>query len=137
MCGTPPGEYAQLHDVTTSNRDVTLASVCITVMFLVCWLPDKVFSLYLVFQDTSTRMGMGLLVASDVMMCLAYSNPSINPILILICILRHFLPCAGRNQSHSTNVCNGTNPETSQNADNYQQYQPITNPEDKLIISVV
>ena len=137
VCGSPR-EYAELHDVTTSRRQLTIFQICLTVTFLVCWLPDKVFALYLVYQDTSNKMSTSLLLMSDLMMCLAYSNPSINPVLTLVCVLRHHLPCKCiHNQPVSTQASGDQSGQTAENADGLQQSNAITNPGNKLIISVV
>ena len=39
------------------------------------------------------RAGSTLLIGSDLMMCLAYSNPSINALLVFTVVLRQSLPC--------------------------------------------
>ncbi len=39
------------------------------------------------------RAGSSLLIGSDLMMCLAYSNPSINALLVFTVVLRQSFPC--------------------------------------------
>ncbi len=82
MCKAPPGDYSQLLDESHSSRQVVTLAICMTLVFAICWTPDKIFSLMLVLQPR--RMGISLLIASDIMMCLAYINPALNPIVVLL-----------------------------------------------------
>ena len=137
ICGSPR-EYAELHDVTNSRRELAMFQICLTAIFLVCWLPDKVLALYLAYQDTSRKMSTNFLLMSDLMMCLAYSNPSINPVLTLVCTLRQCLLCKRtRNQPSSTQACGSQTGQTADNVDSGEQSNAIINPGNKLIISVV
>ena len=137
VCGSPR-EYAELHDVTNSRRELAMFQISLTVAFLVCWLPDKVLALYLAYQDTSKKMSTNFLLMSDLMMCLAYSNPSINPVLTLVCTLRQFLLCKRTHDQRSlTQACGSQTGQTADSVDAGQQSNAITNPGSKLIISVV
>ena len=82
MCRAPPGDYSQLIDESHSSRQMVTLAICLTMIFAICWTPDKVFSLLLVLHPK--RLGIPLLIGSDVMMCLAYMNPALNPLIVLM-----------------------------------------------------
>ena len=73
---TPP------QDKVSNNAKVTVIAIILTVIFCVCWGPDKIFSLLLLLHPR--RMHTPLLIASDVMMCLAYCQPSFTALLLLV-----------------------------------------------------
>lgn len=83
------------------------------------------------------RMGTGLLVTSDLLMVLAYSNPSITPILILICVLRNFLPCASRDHSVTANGGAGNSMATNHAGEKQEEPRPLVNADGKPFITVV
>ena len=81
LCTTPPTEYSRLREDSRERREYATLAIIITITFAICWAPDKIFSLVLVLHPT--KMDAPTLIASDVMMILAYSNPSVNPFIIL------------------------------------------------------
>lgn len=81
LCCRQHSDYNRLRDNPLERRDYATLAIVVTLVFALCWAPDKIFSLMLVLHPH--RMDAPTLIASDVMMILAYSNPTINPLLIL------------------------------------------------------
>ena len=86
LCTAPHCEYNRLRETPSERRDYATLAIVLTMAFALCWAPDKIFSLMLVLHPR--QMDAPSLIASDVMMVLAYSNPAVNPLIILLSGLR-------------------------------------------------
>ena len=93
LCTGPHAEYNRLRDAPAERRDYTTLAIAVTIAFALCWAPDKIFSLMLVLSPR--QMDAPLLIASDVMMVLGYTNPALNPFIILLSGLREVKSGAG------------------------------------------
>ena len=82
--------YSELgQGMLLQKRTVTL-TILLTVLFAVCWTPDKIFAVLLTFKPST--IDLNFLIISDVFLCLACLNPCLNPWCIYIIMVRATMP---------------------------------------------
>ena len=82
LCRNTHRFYGNMHDNARFQRDNVTMNVTLTLLFALCWSPDKILDL--VLAHNPYVYGTHVFVISDVFMVLACCNAALNPWVILV-----------------------------------------------------